>query len=473
MKPFTVTFPASRLARSAIAAAAALPLIFGAVAPAPALAFTDSSPTGIDVSKWQRPNGVSLDWEKVAASGEKFAFIKATDGKEGDSPYFTEDSRAAADAGLIIGSYHKAHPDRDPIKQADDYAALLNSQPSDARILPPVLDLELDGGKSASEIEEWAGKFLERLEMKTGVTPMIYTYRWFWETAMNGSEKFTEYPLWLAAYQPTPPTDVPGGWDEPLFWQNSNVGVVPGIPTPVDLNKFNGTESELEALTRGNGRATAAGATTAGTDADREVQADGADRSRSRRDAPATIGGDNGNGKRNEQRDAAAAEGTTPGAGSIDLEPSGSGHYIVDSDGNVRPAEGNGTGTGRGDREGNGNGNGTRDENGTGNGTGTGNGAGTEDGDDAESPAVTPSLVEAVIDAVMDGSSDASLETVRDAAEEAGISEDMVDLILAYLGRADREDVPLDLLEKMGDDAGNRNGPTTSDLIALLAGAGR
>src|SRR5699024_8794194 len=96
-----------------VALAAALPMALGLVAPAPADAFTATSPTGIDVSKWQRPGGVKLDWNKVAASGEKFAFIKATDGTEGLSPFFAEDSKAAHDAGLIIGSYHKAHPDRD------------------------------------------------------------------------------------------------------------------------------------------------------------------------------------------------------------------------------------------------------------------------------------------------------------------------------------------------------------------------
>ncbi|MGY6464524.1 glycine--tRNA ligase subunit beta, partial [Corynebacterium sp. UMB8791] len=45
-------------------------------------------PTGVDVSKWQRPGGVALKWDEVAASGQKFAFIKATDGVEGDQKYF-------------------------------------------------------------------------------------------------------------------------------------------------------------------------------------------------------------------------------------------------------------------------------------------------------------------------------------------------------------------------------------------------
>ena len=85
MKPSTVTFPVSRLTRAAVAIAAALPLALGVMTAAPAQAFTADSPTGIDVSKWQRPGGVAINWEKVAESGETFAFIKATDGLEGDS----------------------------------------------------------------------------------------------------------------------------------------------------------------------------------------------------------------------------------------------------------------------------------------------------------------------------------------------------------------------------------------------------
>ena len=84
-------------------------------------------PTGVDVSKWQRPGGVALKWDEVAASGQKFAFIKATDGVEGDQKYFLEDSIAAAKAGLYVGSYHKAHPDRSAIAQADQYVEALRS----------------------------------------------------------------------------------------------------------------------------------------------------------------------------------------------------------------------------------------------------------------------------------------------------------------------------------------------------------
>lgn len=208
-------------------------------------------PTGVDVSKWQRPGGVALKWNEVAASGQKFAFIKATDGVEGDQKYFLEDSIAAAKAGLYVGSYHKAHPDRSATAQADQYVEALqqrDEQISTDKTLPPVLDIELDNGLNPTQLQKWTKDFLERVEEKTGETPMIYTYRWFWQHSMGNSTDFTDYPLWLAAYEDSAPTSLPGGWESMAFWQRSSTGRVDGIPTIVDEDVFNGTEAELQQL---------------------------------------------------------------------------------------------------------------------------------------------------------------------------------------------------------------------------------
>lgn len=208
-------------------------------------------PTGVDVSKWQRPGGVALKWDEVAASGQKFAFIKATDGVEGDQKYFLEDSIAAAKAGLYVGSYHKAHPNRSAIAQADQYVEALqqrDEQISTDKTLPPVLDIELDNGLNPTQLQKWTKDFLERVEEKTGETPMIYTYRWFWQNPMGNSTDFTDYPLWLAAYEDSAPTSLPGGWESMAFWQRSSTGRVDGIPTNVDEDVFNGTEAELQQL---------------------------------------------------------------------------------------------------------------------------------------------------------------------------------------------------------------------------------
>ena len=79
----------------------------------------------------------------------------------------------------------------------------------------------------------------------------MYTYRYFWYEHMNNTDAFTDYPLWLAAYQNQPPRPV-GGWDKLSFWQRSDSGRVTGINTPVDMNLFNGTNSQLGQFAGGN-----------------------------------------------------------------------------------------------------------------------------------------------------------------------------------------------------------------------------
>ncbi|WP_448851806.1 glycoside hydrolase family 25 protein [Corynebacterium sp. 335C] len=238
--------------RTGIAAAAtAMTLAFTGMA-VPAQAFTATSPDGIDVSKWQHTPSTGIDWETVADAGTKFAIIKATDGHAPLSKHFEEDSKGAHEAGLIIGAYHYGRPTKDPVKQADEFVKALELQPEGAAKLPPVLDMEVDEGLSAEKVSDWAQKFLDRVEEKTGEKPMIYTYRWFWRQQMANTEKFADYPLWLAAYQDTPPTDIPGGWDEVSVWQRSGSGRVDGIITPVDLNTFNGSQADLEAFAKGD-----------------------------------------------------------------------------------------------------------------------------------------------------------------------------------------------------------------------------
>ena len=484
----TVTFPKSRRqsrltsgtrrgrAGALVALAAALPMALGLVAPAPADAFTATSPTGIDVSKWQRPGGVKLDWNKVAASGEKFAFIKATDGKEGLSPFFAEDSKAAHDAGLIIGSYHKAHPDRDAVVQADAYAQALKLQPANAKTLPPVLDLELDAGMTPAALEKWAATFLERLELKSGKMPMIYTYRWFWVTKMGDTDGLNGYPLWLAAYQDQPPTDIPGGWNEALFWQRSSTGTVPGISTPVDLNTFNGTESQLNGIAGGDTPAVKGTADTPKTDA----EAAGAQRAKAEDDTDVS------------------ADAVSPPTGRAAI---GAGSLGDDA---ATGGTGNGTGTGTGNGANTG---------GTGNDAATGDDAPETIGGDTtapESPLATSELVDAIIEAIKAGSDDAdfseSIAAVREAAEAAGLDKEQIDTLIAFLKQAiESGDVPEGQLEEIGetapsadeagqaDKAGDTIGgddatagegssfdpdqaiklATYSDLVALLAGASR
>lgn len=205
---------------------------------------------GVDVAGHQRPAGQPIDWRTVAGpGGQQFAFIKASEGEGWKNQFYNEDAAGAAQAGMKVGAYHYARPAGDPAAQARYFASVINSGPELS--LPPVLDLEVDEGLSPGALAAWTQAFLTEVEQATGVTPMIYTYRYFWYERMNDTSAFTGYPLWLAAYQNQAPRPV-GGWDKISFWQRSDAGRVAGVNTPVDMNVFNGSGADLNAFAGGD-----------------------------------------------------------------------------------------------------------------------------------------------------------------------------------------------------------------------------
>lgn len=201
---------------------------------------------GVDAASWQHPHGAGVNWSSAASSGQSFAFIKATEGTGPANRYYESDVADARAAGMLIGSYHKARPAMDPAQQAHAFADRLQSVGGPQ--LPPVLDLEVDEGLDPDELAGWTQVFLDTLTHRTGRTPILYTYRYFWIDRMANTTRFSEYPLWLAEYGVSEPTlPVIGGWDQWLFWQRSETGRVPGFTDAVDLNVFAGTDADLVA----------------------------------------------------------------------------------------------------------------------------------------------------------------------------------------------------------------------------------
>ena len=228
----------------------AIALVITFVTTPKAQAIDPDAPSGIDVSSWQHPGGEGINWNSVKTDGHSYAFIKATEGINYLNPHFASDSRQAMDAGLIIGSYHLGRPAVSATAQAAAYATTLASQPQPS--LPPVLDIEYNDGVGPEQMQAWVREFVTEIEVLTGRKPIIYTYRYFWEQQMGDTTEFKDYPLWLAAYQNTAPTTLPGGWDHMSFWQRTGSGRVSGINYDTDLNLFNGNEAQLDAFVRGN-----------------------------------------------------------------------------------------------------------------------------------------------------------------------------------------------------------------------------
>ena len=214
-----------------------------------AQAVSFGAPKGVDVAAHQHPGGMPIDWSKVRSDGQSFAFVKATEGGDWVNPHYVQDIQAANAAGLKTGAYHYARPAGDAKTQAANFAAQIALAPD--QTLPPALDIEVAEGKSAAQLEQWIEEFTSELKRLTGRTPMIYTYKYFWMGQMNNSQKFSDMPLWLAAYQDQAPEAV-GGWNELSFWQRSGSGKVAGISTDVDMNLFNGSKQQLQSFSDGN-----------------------------------------------------------------------------------------------------------------------------------------------------------------------------------------------------------------------------
>ncbi|MDN3586883.1 glycoside hydrolase family 25 protein [Pedobacter aquatilis] len=193
---------------------------------------------GIDVSYYQG----KIDWAKVKVMKEdevniRFAFIKATEGLLLVDPYFQRNWREAPKVGILCGAYHFFRPKRNGKAQAKFFLQVVKIEKGD---LPPVVDVESLDGVSPLKMRAELADFLNYVEMKTKVRPIIYTGLKFYEDYLI--EKFDEYPLWIAHYyQPKLRLDK-SRW---RFWQHSDKAKISGIGHVVDFNAFNGDSTAL------------------------------------------------------------------------------------------------------------------------------------------------------------------------------------------------------------------------------------
>jgi GH25 family lysozyme M1 (1,4-beta-N-acetylmuramidase) len=211
---------------------------------------------GIDVSKFQG----TIDWDKVAAAGTvAFVFCKATERTDSVDPSFQTNWNAVKAHGFVRGAYHFAHPSNDPVAEADHFANTVGTlDPTDML----VLDIET-ANISGPQFVNWVITWLERVEQRTGTTPMVYTGGPFFDSHDGTPDQATmqrlaRFPLWLAAYTLSPDKFVPPEWKTLgwKFWQRSGdvaapgdtVLHVPGINGAVDRDEFRGTLDELKAF---------------------------------------------------------------------------------------------------------------------------------------------------------------------------------------------------------------------------------
>jgi len=196
---------------------------------------------GIDVSYFQE----TIAWRRVRQAGVQFAFIRVSDGMTVSDPRFAYNWAGAKRVGVLRGAYQYFRPDDSAVAQADLLIAAIRLDPGE---LPPVIDVELDGGKPPAQLAARVRAWVERVRDQLRVEPIVYTGPDFWRERAGGAD-LTRQPLWVAHYTQRCPA-VPSPWTRWTFWQHTDRGAVPGIDGPVDLNLFAGDYLELEELAR-------------------------------------------------------------------------------------------------------------------------------------------------------------------------------------------------------------------------------
>ncbi len=207
---------------------------------------------GIDVSKFQG----DIDWNAVASSGVKFAWIKATEGGDHADERFQANWNGAKAAGVPHGAYHFVYWCRPPLEEMSWFE---HNAPVEEDALPPVLDVEATPTSKTCHrhlTQEAAiadmQVMLTEMERHYGKRPIIYTTVDFYE-AILADGAFMDYPIWVRSTKHHP--SVKYGSRPWHFWQYQSDGSVAGIPTHVDRDAFFGSKAEWDAFLREpNGR---------------------------------------------------------------------------------------------------------------------------------------------------------------------------------------------------------------------------
>lgn len=196
---------------------------------------------GVDVSVWQE----DIDWEKVAASGVKFAMIRMAYrgwGKEAKlqlDPRGEENLKGAMEAGIKVGVYiySQATNVQEAVEEAQFLLELLDGRELD---MPVVFDWEVPSNSGArtrnvkaKTIHACAMAFCAEIKA-AGYQPMVYFNQWQGLAKYDLAElREAGIELWLAMYTRAMTYEY-----KVQMWQYTSKGRVPGIDGRVDIDLY-------------------------------------------------------------------------------------------------------------------------------------------------------------------------------------------------------------------------------------------
>jgi lysozyme len=195
---------------------------------------------GLDVSMYQG----AIDWDRLGKINKtlpvSFVIMRATMGGLGQDREFRRNWRSATEKGLVRGAYHYYNPNVNSTLQAENFILTVDLDRGD---LPPVLDIEkLSTVQDVEALRRGVLNWLQLVEKHYGVRPILYSGANFYSSYL--ADYFAHYPLWVANYRPLK-RPISSEW---IIWQFTEKGTMTGIRGFVDMNVFNGSRKEFDAL---------------------------------------------------------------------------------------------------------------------------------------------------------------------------------------------------------------------------------
>lgn len=191
----------------------------------------------------------------LAASGLWGIIHKSTQGTNYRDPNYSERRPMAEDAGMLWGAYHFCDSS-DVTAQVKFFLSV--AKPNEKTLL--VYDFEDHDNRQNSPKNMSVQNLVKTLrlhEQLTGTKATIYSGNRLKENIKKLSQQDRNYvashQLWLCQYGPKP--SLPMGFTRSFLWQYTGDGIgptphgVPGIEgNGIDLNAFNGSREELDAM---------------------------------------------------------------------------------------------------------------------------------------------------------------------------------------------------------------------------------
>jgi len=163
----------------------------------------------IDVSE----HSGAINWTEFDRNRFSFVYLKASEGIDLVDSAFQNHWLELKRLGIPRGAYHFFVTEDDPVVQAEFFIQTVGDDHGE---LLPVLDIELIGHGTRGDLAKKVRIFLELVEKKYRVKPIIYTSPNFWDKHIRSD--FSAYPLWVAEYGVDKPR-LPHGWTGWMIWQ--------------------------------------------------------------------------------------------------------------------------------------------------------------------------------------------------------------------------------------------------------------